>query len=181
MASTQSGKVRVAVDIGGTFTDLALLDSQGVIHQGKISSTPDDPSRAVVEGVELLLSELKVNPLEVAEVLHGTTVGSNTILQRTGAKTGLITTRGFKDVLEIGRIRMPDMFDLTWDKKSMSEWLLMGLSFGRLTNKSSLMLLLNSKRTAFSQSPSALLIATGMLHMKKQPRKLLKSTFPTFS
>lgn len=116
MASTQSGKVRVAVDIGGTFTDLALLDSQGVIHQGKISSTPDDPSRAVVEGVELLLSELKVNPLEVAEVLHGTTVGSNTILQRTGAKTGLITTRGFKDVLEIGRIRMPDMFDLTWDK-----------------------------------------------------------------
>ena len=49
-------------------------------------------------------------------MLHGTTVGSNTILQRSGAKTGLITTRGFRDVLEIGRIRMPDMFDLTWDK-----------------------------------------------------------------
>ena len=49
-------------------------------------------------------------------MLHGTTVGSNTILQRTGARTGLITTRGFRDVLEIGRIRMPDMFDLTWDK-----------------------------------------------------------------
>jgi N-methylhydantoinase A len=114
--SAPSGKVRVAVDIGGTFTDLALLDSKGVIHQGKVSSTPDDPSRAVVAGVEALLSELKVNPADVAEVLHGTTVGSNTILQRTGAKTGLITTRGFKDVLEIGRIRMPDMFDLTWDK-----------------------------------------------------------------
>ncbi len=52
----------------------------------------------------------------VAEVLHGTTVGSNTILQRSGAKTGLITTRGFRDVLEIGRIRMPDMFDPTWVK-----------------------------------------------------------------
>ena len=49
-------------------------------------------------------------------MLHGTTVGSNTILQRSGARTGLITTRGFRDVLEIGRIRMPDMFDLTWDK-----------------------------------------------------------------
>src|SRR5690606_40983643 len=55
-------------------------------------------------------------PSAVAEVLHGTTVGSNTILQRKGARTGLITTRGFRDVLEIGRIRMPDMFDLTWDK-----------------------------------------------------------------
>ena len=53
---------------------------------------------------------------EVAEVLHGTTVGSNTILQRRGAMTGLITTRGFRDVLEIGRIRMPEMFDLTWTK-----------------------------------------------------------------
>ena len=53
---------------------------------------------------------------EREEVLHGTTVGSNTILQRSGARTGLITTRGFRDVLEIGRIRMPDMFDLTWDK-----------------------------------------------------------------
>jgi N-methylhydantoinase A len=62
------------------------------------------------------LSELKVAPGAIAEVLHGTTVGSNTILQRKGARTGLITTRGFRDVLEIGRIRMPDMFDLTWEK-----------------------------------------------------------------
>lgn len=114
--STLFGKVRVAVDIGGTFTDLALLDARGIVHQGKVSSTPDDPSRAVVEGVALLLSGLAIDPALVAEVLHGTTVGSNTILQRTGARTGLITTRGFRDVLEIGRIRMPDMFDLTWDK-----------------------------------------------------------------
>ncbi|WP_298107538.1 hydantoinase/oxoprolinase family protein [Bradyrhizobium sp.] len=110
------GRVRIAVDIGGTFTDIALLTDTGLIHQSKISSTPADPSMAVVEGVAQLLAELSIDPAVVAEVLHGTTVGSNTILQRKGARTGLITTHGFRDVLEIGRIRMPDMFDLTWDK-----------------------------------------------------------------
>jgi len=109
-------RFRIAVDIGGTFTDIALLTDTGLIHQSKISSTPADPSIAVVEGVAQLLAELSIDPSAVAEVLHGTTVGSNTILQRKGARTGLITTRGFRDVLEIGRIRMPDMFDLTWDK-----------------------------------------------------------------
>src|ERR1700732_5494006 len=109
-------RFRVAVDIGGTFTDIALLTDTSLIHQSKISSTPADPSIAVIEGVAQLLAELSVAPGAIAEVLHGTTVGSNTILKRKGARTGLITTRGFRDVLEIGRIRMPDMFDLTWDK-----------------------------------------------------------------
>src|SRR3984893_6521564 len=117
MATTGSdGRFRVAVDIGGTFTDIAVLTDSGLIHQSKVSSTPVDPSIAVIEGVGHLLAELSILPSAIAEVLHGTTVGSNTILQRKGAKTGLITTRGFRDVLEIGRIRMPDMFDLTWDK-----------------------------------------------------------------
>ena len=107
---------KVAIDIGGTFTDIALATADGRIHQSKISSTPDDPSRAVIEGVAQLLAELGLDPAGVSEVMHGTTVGSNTILQRTGARTGLITTQGFRDVLEIGRIRMPDMFDLTWVK-----------------------------------------------------------------
>ena len=108
--------MRVAVDIGGTFTDIVVMSGDGVLHESKVSTTPDDPSRAVVAGVAALLEELDLNPARVEEVLHGTTVGSNTILQRSGARTGLITTRGFRDVLEIGRIRMPDMFDLTWDK-----------------------------------------------------------------
>lgn len=115
-AAGRAGGVRVAVDIGGTFTDIALSMPDGTIHESKISSTPDDPARAVVDGVAQLLSEIGVASASVAEILHGTTVGSNTILQRKGARTGLITTRGFRDVLEIGRIRMPDMFDLTWDK-----------------------------------------------------------------
>ena len=109
-------EVRVAVDIGGTFTDIVVLSSQGVLHESKVASTPDDPSRAVVAGLQALLHELALAPGCVEEVLHGTTVASNTILQRSGARTGLITTRGFRDVLEIGRIRMPNMFDLGWDK-----------------------------------------------------------------
>jgi N-methylhydantoinase A len=107
---------RVAVDVGGTFTDIVVMTPDGIMHESKVSTTPDDPSRAVVDGLASLLAELNVPPASVAEILHGTTVGSNTILQRTGARTGLITTSGFRDVLEIGRIRMPDMFDLTWDK-----------------------------------------------------------------
>src|ERR1700741_590 len=109
-------RFRVAVDIGGTFTDIALLTDAGLIHQSKISSTPADPSIAVIDGIGQLLAELSISPADIAEVLHGTTVGSNTILQRKGARTGLITTRGFRDVLEIGRIRMPEMFDLSWGK-----------------------------------------------------------------
>jgi N-methylhydantoinase A len=116
VAMNSDSKFRVAVDIGGTFTDIAVLTDSGLIHQSKISSTPDDPSIAVIEGVGQLLAELSIPPGTIAEVLHGTTVGSNTILQRKGARTGLITTSGFRDVLEIGRIRMPDMFDLTWEK-----------------------------------------------------------------
>lgn len=115
MVTMQAG-VRVAVDIGGTFTDIVVMPGDGVLHESKVSTTPDDPSRAVVTGLEALLRELAIPSSRVEEVLHGTTVGSNTILQRSGARTGLITTRGFRDVLEIGRIRMPDMFDLTWDK-----------------------------------------------------------------
>jgi N-methylhydantoinase A len=107
---------RVAVDIGGTFTDFVVMTHDGVLHESKVSTTPNDPSFAVVSGLEALLKEVGVAAESIEEVLHGTTVGSNTILQRSGARTGLITTRGFRDVLEIGRIRMPDMFDLTWDK-----------------------------------------------------------------
>jgi len=108
--------VRVAVDIGGTFTDIVVLSSQGILHESKIATTPEDPSRAVVAGLHALLRELALPAAGIAEVLHGTTVASNTILQRRGARTALITTRGFRDVLEIGRIRMPNMFDLSWDK-----------------------------------------------------------------
>jgi N-methylhydantoinase A len=115
-AASQARSVRIAVDIGGTFTDIVLMARDGVLHESKVATSPADPSIAVIDGLRSLLSELAIDPSAVAEVLHGTTVASNTILQRSGAATGLITTKGFRDVLEIGRIRMPEMFDLTWAK-----------------------------------------------------------------
>jgi N-methylhydantoinase A len=104
------------VDIGGTFTDLVLSRADGSVLVAKTPSTPEDPGLAVVTGVVELLRAAGVAPGDVGEVVHGTTVGSNTILQKRGARTGLLTTGGFRDVLEIGRIRTPDLYDLTWDK-----------------------------------------------------------------
>lgn len=111
-----SREARIGVDIGGTFTDIVLQLSDGSLHVSKVSSSTDDPGLAVTQGLQKLLSEVGVHPRDVREIVHGTTVGSNTILQRAGARTGLITTRGFRDVLEIGRIRTPGMFDLAWVK-----------------------------------------------------------------
>jgi len=107
---------RLSVDIGGTFTDLVLLRSDGASFSAKVSSTPEAPEDALVVGMLEVLATADVGAGALTEVLHGTTVGSNTLLQKLGARCGLITTRGFRDVLEIGRLRTPGMFDLTWDK-----------------------------------------------------------------
>jgi N-methylhydantoinase A len=104
------------VDIGGTFTDIVLRLADGTLRVSKVSSTPADAGLAVVRGLEALLRAAGVSPASVVEVVHGTTVASNTILQKRGARVGLLTTRGFRDVLEIGRVRTPDLFDLTWEK-----------------------------------------------------------------
>ena len=109
-------RLRVGVDIGGTFTDIVLRLPDGTLRVRKVPSTPHDPGVAVVSGLAALLADAGVSPAAVGEVVHGTTVASNTILQRKGARVGLLTTRGFRDVLEIGRVRMPDLFDLTWEK-----------------------------------------------------------------
>jgi N-methylhydantoinase A len=111
-----SAPVRVGVDIGGTFTDIVLALADGTLLVNKTSSTPDDPGLAVVNGLAEVLRAAGVPPDAVVEIVHGTTVASNTILQKKGARTGLITSRGFRDVLEIGRIRTPDLYDLQWDK-----------------------------------------------------------------
>ncbi len=110
------GGARMGVDIGGTFTDLVLSDAEGRAWYAKRPSTPAEPERAVLDGIVDLLRRAGLQPGDLVEVLHGTTVGSNALLQQGGACTGLITTKGFRDVLEIGRVRTPDMFDLQWDK-----------------------------------------------------------------
>jgi N-methylhydantoinase A len=107
---------RAGVDIGGTFTDIVLLGDDGSRYTKKVSSTVDDYARAIVDGLAALLGEIGAEPGGIAELLHGTTVASNAILEHKGAKTGLITTKGFRDVLEIRNLRMPRLYDMSWTK-----------------------------------------------------------------
>jgi N-methylhydantoinase A len=101
---------RVGVDIGGTFTDLVLLVGGRVAAVGKALTTPADPSVAVAEGVQRLLAE--VDPAQVAEVVHGTTLVANALIERKGALTALVTTRGARDALAIRREHRYDLYDL---------------------------------------------------------------------
>jgi N-methylhydantoinase A len=114
--SAPDPRFRVAVDIGGTFTDIVFLDADGRLHVKKVSSSVDDYARAIVDGLREVFDETGLTGRDVIEVLHGTTVASNALLELKGARTGLITTRGFRDVLEIRRLRMPRLYDLTWEK-----------------------------------------------------------------
>ncbi|MDO9501134.1 hydantoinase/oxoprolinase family protein [Falsiroseomonas sp.] len=107
---------RVGVDIGGTFTDIVLFGSDGTIHTKKISSSVDDYARAIVVGLAELFAETGVTGDAIEEIRHGTTVASNAILEQKGARTGLITTKGFRDVLEIRTLRMPRLYDIAWEK-----------------------------------------------------------------
>ncbi len=110
-------KYRVAVDIGGTFTDLVILNEiDGRIQTLKVSSTPHDPSAAVLNGVRRARTELGINLAEVGQFTHATTVCSNTILQRSGARTALLVTAGFRDVLEIQRHKRYSLFDQSYKK-----------------------------------------------------------------
>ena len=104
------------MDVGGTFTDVVLPATDGSLHALKLLSSPDDYGRAIVAGVGALLESAGVDGAAVDELVHGTTVATNAVLEGTGAPTGLLTTRGFRDVLEIRRIRIPVQYDFTWRK-----------------------------------------------------------------
>jgi N-methylhydantoinase A len=107
---------RVGVDIGGTFTDIVLLGSDGTIHTKKISSSVDNYASAIVQGLDELFAETGLAGGAIEEIRHGTTVASNAILEHKGARVGLITTKGFRDVLEIRTLRMPKLYDIGWTK-----------------------------------------------------------------
>jgi N-methylhydantoinase A len=107
---------RVGVDIGGTFTDIVFLGDGGERFTKKVSSTVDNYAMAIVDGLSALIRERGLESAKIADLLHGTTVASNAILELKGARTGLITTRGFRDVLEIRTLRMPRLYDLSWTK-----------------------------------------------------------------
>ena len=108
---------RLGVDVGGTFTDLSLLDeASGRQHTLKVSSTPDDPSRAIIAGITTLLERHDIRGEDVSYLCHGTTVATNAILQHAGARVGMVTTAGFRDLLEIARQKRPSVYDLFADK-----------------------------------------------------------------
>ncbi len=108
-----AGTARVGVDVGGTFTDLVLHDpARGLVHTGKLLTTPEDPSEGIIEGMQRILREANLAPGDLHSIVHGTTLVTNTVIERTGAKVGLLTTAGFRDSIEIGREIRYDLYDL---------------------------------------------------------------------
>ncbi|MCC7425787.1 MAG: hydantoinase B/oxoprolinase family protein [Alphaproteobacteria bacterium] len=108
----QSGLV-AAFDIGGTFTDLVLLDrATGALHLHKCLTTPDDPARGALGGLDDLLGRVGVRHDAIAEIVHGTTIVTNAIIERRGARTALITTRGYRDIIEMGTEQRYDIHDV---------------------------------------------------------------------
>ena len=107
---------RVGIDIGGTFTDIVFLNSEGRLFTKKVPSSVDDYARAIVEGMAEVFNEANITADDVQEIRHGTTVASNAILELKGARVGLITSAGFRDVLEIRTLRMPRLYDMAWEK-----------------------------------------------------------------
>ena len=108
---------RIGVDSGGTFTDVCLFDdTTGRVAVWKVSSTPDDPSRGIAQGVAEGVDQVGTTADAVGYFGHGTTVSTNALIQHRGVRTGLITTDGFRDLLEIGRQKRPDLYDTRVEK-----------------------------------------------------------------
>jgi N-methylhydantoinase A len=110
VSNSKFGPVRVGVDTGGTFTDFVFETKEGW-RVFKVASTPEDPSRAIIAGLKRIVEETNTH-LSQIEIVHGTTVGTNALLQRRGARTALVTTAGFEDVIEIGRQARPELYNL---------------------------------------------------------------------
>ena len=113
---TQDTGYRLGVDVGGTFTDLVLVAPDGRALTKKVLSTTANYAEAIISGTTALLADAGLSPDGVGEVIHGTTVATNAILERRGARTGLITTAGFRDLLEIGRLRLSRLYDLDFER-----------------------------------------------------------------
>lgn len=104
--------MRIATDIGGTFTDIVYIDDSGAIHVNKSHTTPPNFEKGVMD----VIQKCSIDPAAVKDLTHGTTVVINALTERKGAKTGLITTKGFRDILEIGRGNRPDLFNFNFKK-----------------------------------------------------------------
>jgi len=112
----QANGFYLAVDIGGTFTDIVLAREDGKLHRRKVLSTFGELLDGIEAGLREVLADNGIAGGEIGKVVHASTVGTNTILEHKGAVTGLVTTEGFRDVLEIGRLRRPSLYDIHWEK-----------------------------------------------------------------
>ncbi|HEY6630262.1 MAG TPA: hydantoinase/oxoprolinase family protein [Rhizobiaceae bacterium] len=117
---SNGSRLRLGVDVGGTFTDLLLLDERnGRTYIAKVPSTPQDSSIGVLNGIEKICGIANIDPSEITEVMHGTTVATNTVLTSSGALVGLVTTKGYRDVLQIARSYVPGGLGgwVIWNKR----------------------------------------------------------------
>lgn len=114
----QKSGARIGIDVGGTFTDFVLSNpNDGSLTYYKEPSTPDEPSRALIEGLQSLLKKAGMTSSDVGTLMHGTTIGLNAIIQRRGATIALVVSKGYRDILEIARSRMPSSFDFHASKE----------------------------------------------------------------
>src|SRR3989449_6583678 len=110
---TKDMSYRLAVDIGGTFTDLVLLDeASGALHGHKILTTPRAPEEAALRGLRELCARARITPAQITTLIHATTLVTNALIERKGAATALLTTAGFRDTLEMGKEQRYDIYDL---------------------------------------------------------------------
>ncbi len=107
--------IKLAADIGGTFTDI-VLESGGKRWSGKVLTTTAAPELGVIEGIGLVLEQSGIKPAEIGVFIHGTTLATNALIERKGAKTAFITTKGFRDILEQGYEKRFDHYDLMIDR-----------------------------------------------------------------
>ncbi|MGE0221041.1 hydantoinase/oxoprolinase family protein [Mycolicibacterium sp.] len=108
----RTGGFRIGVDIGGTFTDMVVMDGTGIVAVGKVLTTPDEPARGVEQVITETLAEAGIDPRSVTSFVHGTTLITNALIERRGVRTALLTTAGFRDVLELRREHRYDLHDL---------------------------------------------------------------------
>jgi 5-oxoprolinase (ATP-hydrolysing) len=106
-------RYRIGFDVGGTFTDFVLLDGQrGDIRLHKRLTTLEDPSQGAIDGLQALVKEANLQLKDIGDLIHGTTLVTNALIERNGARLGLITTQGFRDLLEMGTEQRYDIYDL---------------------------------------------------------------------
>ena len=112
-----AARYRAGIDVGGTFTDIVLVEeASGEILTAKVATVPSDPSEGCINGIDKALSRYRLNPDQLSFIVHGTTIATNTIIEGKGAKAGLITSEGFRDVLEIAYQTRPHLYDLFFER-----------------------------------------------------------------